>query len=709
MPGINSIFNIGRWALFAFQNSIEVTGNNIANVNTEGYSRRSVNLEEGISLDYAPGQMGTGVKATEVIRHFDEFVEEQFNIKSALRERWSTLYDELRDVENIFNESDAGKINEAMSAFWQDWQSVSLRPEDTSARSVLLGDTGNLVNSISLAKSDLQALQATVNEQIENEVDEVNSLIRQITDLNAQINSHDIPGQNNANALYDQRALLVRQLAEKIDINYIDNGGGNITITTAAGHTLVDGQSVNDVFSLTFEGTQTFKDLTSTSTFDGDIYFEGSSDYEYTIEVVTAGDVGAAVPAEFRVSIDGGQTWLTDNTGNDVFEAQEYGQRVTLPDGYLKVWFGASGNSQNPPADPALLVGDRFTVMPKSGLYWHQNTSSKMNITPLTQANGVDDASRVTGGTLSGLFTFRDYYAGRYKEKLDSFAKSLAWEVNRLHSQGAGLDRYTDLTGTYKVENTTEALGDPRSGCRFNDLLQAGNLTMYVYDAATGALVSTQNLDMDAGTAGIQNFDPATHTLVDVQTAFNNMTNITASITNNQVRLTADAGFEIAFGSDTTGLFAALGLNTYFQGHDATTIALNQSVENNLELICAGHVNGAGEMNPGDNTTALVLAGLQSKDVSIKTSFEGTTSQTLSEYFNSLLGNVGSDTEVTNFKYLFQKSLADDLKARQEEVSGVNLDEEMSNLMKFQHSYTAASKLISTADEMFQVLLGLKQ
>jgi flagellar hook-associated protein 1 len=131
-------------------------------------------------------------------------------------------------------------------------------------------------------------------------------------------------------------------------------------------------------------------------------------------------------------------------------------------------------------------------------------------------------------------------------------------------------------------------------------------------------------------------------------------------------------------------------------------------VRGNTARINTGHINGAGEMNAGDNTTAAAIAALQNKAVSTRTVIEGTTRQTLGEYYSTLVAKAGSDTQAAKFNFEYQQALANDLRARQESVSGVNLDEEMTNLIKFQHAYTAAAKLITTAESMMQVLLGLK-
>jgi len=144
MPGIASLFNIGKQSLFANQSAIEVVGNNISNANTEGYSRQAVRFEDGYYISYTPGQLGTGVNAAEVIRYFDEFTELMYNTKSSEQQRWQKLYENLQNVEMIFNESNAQGVNSALSAFWADWQTLATNPGDTSVRAALLGHASNL-------------------------------------------------------------------------------------------------------------------------------------------------------------------------------------------------------------------------------------------------------------------------------------------------------------------------------------------------------------------------------------------------------------------------------------------------------------------------------------------------------------------------------------------------------------------------------------
>jgi flagellar hook-associated protein 1 FlgK len=700
MGGITSVLNIGRWALFSSQSAIETTGNNIANVNTPGYSRREVLLEEAPSLNMSPGQLGTGVRATEVIRHFNDFIEAQYTSKLSDQKRWETLSENLKTVESVFNDSDEAGLNKALSKFWSLWQDVAQRPEDESTRTALLGQTRNLLNTMHIADQDMTRLQRQMDDFISQDVSEVNDLLGQIADLNAKITANTVEGRNNPNKLLDDRNRLIRELSEKMDLKVIDNGLGDMIITTKAGHTLVDGQ---ETYRIALEGPQTTQSLMSGSSFDGQVFFEGSSEYEYTFEVTSAGSVGGAGAAELKVSIDGGQTWLKDEDGNDLtLSAEDANAKVTVPDSDVKVWFGMPGDSGAAPSED-LAVGDSFTVVPKSGLYWYENTSSKMNITPMVRSNGQDNERRVVGGTLAGEFMFRDAAIGEYREKLDAFAKGLIWEVNRIHSQGAGLEKLTDVTGTYQVDNSGVALDTLSSGLTYQDKLQYGSISFYLYDDNTG--------ELDGGSPVHVTFDPANDSLIDLRDSINDPIldlDLTASVVNGSLQLSADAGKKFAIGHDSTGVLAALGVNTYLQGTDSEDIALNSTVNNNLNLINAAHVNGAGEVNQGDNTTALAIGDLQYTEVELTTKSEGTTTQTLQEYYSSLTSTVGSRTAEAQYNADFFKTLADDLDERQKEVSGVNLDEEMSNLIKYQQAYTAAAKLITTAEEMMQTLMRLK-
>jgi flagellar hook-associated protein 1 FlgK len=707
MPGIESLLNIGQKALNASQVGIEVTGQNVANVNTVGYSRQRVVFSDDLYIDYNPGQLGTGVKVSEIQRMFDKFIEASYNDKASSAQRYNMLNQMMSTVEATFNESNSGGISDALTKFFQDWQNLSLDPSNYPQRQNVVSDTQTLMSIIHQAAADLDTAQKQANDYISQDVTQANQLIQDIAGINKQLAVHDNPTSNNANGLYDQRAQKVRALAQIMDINMIDNGGANVTITDKAGHTLVDGVNT---YELKLENNKVIKNLTPGSNFDGNVAFNGSDDFEYTVRVIQGGDVSSgASAAQYQVSLDGGLTWLRSDSGAiKTFSARPEGLSTQV--GNLKIYFGQLSNSSLTPTGQ-LQTGDTFTIVPKTGLFWYQSASTPINITPQIYANGQDNASRVVGGSLAGEFQLRDYNIGRYKQRLNALAQSVIWETNRVHSQGAGTKMFTDVTGTYQARSASVALGSDSSGLAFASKLSSGASAMYVYNSATGQLVSNSFLDFDSSAAGLQLFDPHQHSLTDVAGAINNTFGnfLTATVVNNNLQINAKDGYTFGFGTDSTGLWAALGVNTFFDGSSARDMVLNAKCSSDTGYLNAGHINGAGEANPGDNITALNISKLSSAQVTIRTSFDAPTSQSISSYYNSLVGVVGVDTENAKFNYDYQNSLATDLNNRQLEVSGVNLDEEMSNLVKFQHSYQAAAKMISAADQMWQTVLGLKQ
>ncbi len=709
---LNGLFSIGQSALHAQQNTIAVTGNNIANVNTEGYSRQYVQLEDAFALTGKPGSQGMGVDAVQVLRRFDEFVEVSFLEKSSLSSRWEEQSLTMTTVESIFNEANRLGISDSMTEFFLAWQDLALEPDNPAYRQDLLSLTENLTMLMHQTMDDLEQVREQMDLAIGVDVDRVNELVESIGDLNKQISQNTIDGVSNPNDLLDKRDMATRELAEIVDID-VDYGDGNTTtIRLTNGMPLVQG---HETFSLEILGPRAESQKTPESTYTGNITFDGADSHEYTVEMLSggnAGAVGAATNPTFRVSLDGGQTWLRNEDGTQaVFDVtDDNGDGVVDPIKVhdINISFDETDN---------FTTGDRFNITPKSGLYWIEPTRGPQNITPQTFFDGTENQDRLNAGSLTAYFNVRDEKIGRYEDELNAVAEALIWEVNRLHSQGAGLEHVTYQLGSERVSATDIALGEPQSGLHFAEKLTEGNINFHFYDKATGAHYTSQDLDFSAITPGTADFDPALHSLEDVVTAINTTVLddagnplLNASMLDGKLNLeVASSTIEFSMGSDTTGLMAALGVNTYFQGEDAVGISINTSVYTDVNRINAGYVNGSNEANPGDNALASGIGNLFTESVQISTVWRSTSDQSISEYYSTVVARVGADTRTAHTNAEYNTALAADLDAQQQSVSGVNLDEEMANLIKFQHAYTAAAKLITTADQMLQTLLGLKQ
>lgn len=177
---------------------------------------------------------------------------------------------------------------------------------------------------------------------------------------------------------------------------------------------------------------------------------------------------------------------------------------------------------------------------------------------------------------------------------------------------------------------------------------------------------------------------------------------LNASIKDNKLVLTPDADHQFAFGGDTSNFLATAGINTFFSGSSADSIGINGVVEQNVEYIAAGQVSTIGEIFRGDQANALLITNIQSNEY---VRFTGGKSDTLGGFYNTLVGDIGLKGRTVDRDYEYNTLITDQMNAMRDATSGVSLDEEMADLIKFQQAYSAAAKLITSADEMMQTLL----
>jgi flagellar hook-associated protein 1 len=240
MPNIYGLLDVGRTALAAQQQAIAVTGNNIANVNTPGYSRQQINLEQSEAVSSNGSLIGRGVQANRQIeRIYDQFIESQLVNEKQNYGRWETQKDGLAKVELLFDETSGYGINNALSNFWNSWQDLANNPTGQVERTTLVANSGFLSDTFNGMAEDLDKLQAESDTAVQNLVDEINPISEQIADLNIKIASIEGTG-NTANQYRDKRDLLLKDLSEKIDINYFEDGNSFVHVMVGNGKPLVD-------------------------------------------------------------------------------------------------------------------------------------------------------------------------------------------------------------------------------------------------------------------------------------------------------------------------------------------------------------------------------------------------------------------------------------------------------------------------------------
>jgi flagellar hook-associated protein 1 FlgK len=240
MTDIYGVLSIGNKALAAQQKGIYVTGNNIANINTPGYTRQRLNMSNDFPVDSSIGPLGTGVRAIEVERIYQRFLGVQINNETQSLGKWEANKDMLERVEMILDESEGYGLSQVMSEFFNAWQDLANNPSGPVERSVLAAKSEMLAMTFAKNYQDLQTVQRDIDTMISGSVEEVNLLSEKIVSLNQKIIQME-SGGDTANDYRDQRDLLLNELSELIAINSFETAGGGVTVSVGSGQPLVEG------------------------------------------------------------------------------------------------------------------------------------------------------------------------------------------------------------------------------------------------------------------------------------------------------------------------------------------------------------------------------------------------------------------------------------------------------------------------------------
>lgn len=227
---------IGRRALQAQQRALDVTGHNIANANTPGYSRQATSLSAtdpyeapSATRTGRPGQVGTGVAEVAIERFRDNFLDREFRTENTSLGSWETRDQVLREIEGFFAEpSDAG-LRTVLDKFWQSVQDLSNNPDSTSARALVVERGADFATTLNHVQRQLQGLKANLDADIANQVNEINITAQQIASLNDLIAQTTAMG-DKPNDLKDKRDLLLDKLSKMADIRTVDGELGRINV-----------------------------------------------------------------------------------------------------------------------------------------------------------------------------------------------------------------------------------------------------------------------------------------------------------------------------------------------------------------------------------------------------------------------------------------------------------------------------------------------
>jgi flagellar hook-associated protein 1 len=244
---INGLFDIGQSALVAHQTALAVTSNNIANINTPGYSRQDVTLSVASPVNIGSGFLGTGVTAVSIHRSYDRFIQAQLLGQQQNQGRSAAMDETWGQIEQLLNDTQGTGLSTPLADFFNAWNDVATAPESTAARSVLLQKAGALTRAAGTIEKGITASLNNTNATITDDVRQINSLATDIAALNENITQIEA-GQTTekANALRDQRDVKLKELGKLVDFSTYEDTNGSITVVVGM-RNLVSGATTSAV------------------------------------------------------------------------------------------------------------------------------------------------------------------------------------------------------------------------------------------------------------------------------------------------------------------------------------------------------------------------------------------------------------------------------------------------------------------------------
>ena len=664
----SALMSIGTRAMFANYASMQTTGHNIANAQTPGYSRQTVDLATSGGQSTGAGFFGKGVDVTTVERASDQFLTKQAQTASSLAAMDGARASNLKQLEAVFPPGDSG-VGAATGTFLNSFVDLSNTPSDSSARQVILSNAAEVADRFATAGAELDRLQSGVTSDLKSSVAQVNQLAGQIAKLNGDIAG--LRGTKDApNDLLDQRDQFVKQLGNLVKVQTITASDGSLGVFIAGGQRLVLGSEaqslkvVNDPAdssrsSVSLNDSGTLQPLSTSLLVGGSI--SGLLNYQND-DLVSArnqlGQMAASMSARVNTVQGYGIDLGSPNAaGNPIFST---GAPVAIANAHnsrdASNQFAASISMTV--ADGSQLKASNYTLSPdlvNSGSYvvTREADGEKFSMAP----NGSDFAyTRLSDGASMG-------------DSLDGFKMTINGSV-------ASTDSFELQPVGRAAASMKRILDDPRG------LAAASPETAVVGKANTGT----------ASVAALNVVDPS------------NDPSISAAIT-----FTSATGAYDYTLTDASGNVTASGSSQWTAGQP---IALNgfelslNGVPNNGDTIAVTKTAHP-ESNNGN---ALAMVALRDESfVGRDKQLDGSLSdgETATDAYASVLANVGVRVQSAQTASTISTATSAQADLDVASKSGVNLDEEAGRLIQFQQGYQAAAKVLQVAQAVFDTLLQM--
>lgn len=612
---------IGKRSLIAHTTGLTTIGHNLSNASVEGYSRQRIQLGSfdpiyvpGLNREATPGQVGQGVTVESVERVHDQILQGRIISQANGRGYWEARDKYLLMVEQVYNEPAETSLRSHMDQFWEAWQDLSLRPEETASRQAVIQRGQTLVGSIHNQYRGLKDIRDMLELEVTATVDRVNGILTDISNLNEQIVKVKAMG-DNPNDLLDRRDLLTKELSGLMEIT-IDNRDPDEFIITTGGFHLIQGRVVS--------------------------YLSAESDPQN--------------------------------------------------EGYSTVNWAANDAEVN-------LIGGKlasFVKLRDEDLRSEIQNLDMMSINFVDMVNENHKAGYGLNGK-TGIDFFNEY----------PFVNNVAGNYD---SNGDGA---FDSTYLFRINGGNELNGSEQIGLQGTMQLSGptGNVNIDYFPTDTvNDIVKRINL---SGSEVVARLDRNGHLQLKASPAAGkeNPDFVIRHLEDDGQFLTGYAGILIASGAE--GAFSSVQADsvTSLRGnglaysvapvpHPSGWLEVNKTLINDTGSLAAGFGVNGHISNPGDGSAAISIAALRNNDVMVGRL------RSFDEYFSSTIANAGLKGEAASRALETEDLIMKDLETMRESISGVNIDEELAQMIKFQHGYSAASRFITEVTKMLDTIIN---
>jgi len=644
-----NLLSIGKSGLLAAQVGLSTTGHNIANANVPGYSRQALVQQAGLAQNVGSGFIGSGTEVVQVKRYYDNFLAAQLRSAQSTNSMLNAYSAQISQVDNMLADPAAG-LSPALQDFFEGVQDVAADPSLSASRQALVSGSESLAVRFQSLSARLTEIGDGADAQIGTDVDAINSYAQQIAKLNESIGSLGAGGNNLPNDLLDQRDLLVTELNKYVKATVVAGGNNSLTVSIGTGQPLVVGKQSFQLALSASPGDQAKGAIS---------YVSGNTRTVLPDSTFTGGELGGLI--DFRSGAL---------------------ERVQSSLGRVAIGLAIAFNNQHKlGVDLSGALGGDFFNVAKADVTAGVNTGNAAMtavVTNPSQLKESDYSMKFAGGNFV-VTRLSDGNTNSYSQ-LPQVIDGVTFSI-KTGTPVEG-DSYTikpTLNGASEF-GVSQAILNDRSKIAAAAPLVGSAQANNTGSAKIGELgVDRAYLDAPLAASLTLTYDKTSNSLSGFPT--DQAVTVTDSAGEDVIypagsAVTYNAGDKISFG----------GIHLAFSGTPV-----------NGDKFSIGKNDGG----VGDSRNAALLAALQTKNI-----FSDAT-ETLQGAYAATVSFVGNKTREVQINAAASASLLTQVTKSQQAVSGVNLDEEAANLLRYQQAYQAAGKVMQIASTLFDVLLTL--